>query len=465
MDTSADTVARDGISGLTYDVMLEVLKWLGRIDLHNLALSCSGMRATVAEFLANDYNADCVLRRFFDDIGSFQAVQARTRAIIGGSTALSFFTGHHWPSSDLDLYIGERYAFDMAMYLVGNGYQVVPRGEDDSTERCFPAAWIEEDDEYSTDGEEPEEAAVMDVVAEDSDMSDADDEDDGDCTDDELSPEHAYAGWLTHVYNFSAVSDPDLRVQLIVNEGSLFDCILAYHSTPVMNFLTCSRAVSLYPYHTLRGRGLCLETKVDATAALNKYKERGWNLISGVKTPDWHGFATGERYVGDELCLTMHFSGSRHDDDDIFAYDSWRLHCTPLNPHDEPTSRMQWYTRGPPMPDIPRTVPRYDYWLWIRKSMTSLNDEKEERRVCAYLGRMFDLQRLKDMRAQLKTTLADLRGSFYRERMPPYVVDMLPKKYKPQHAVDVEILINAVVTENSRLQAEIREHRQNLATM
>ena len=32
----------------TYDVMLEIPKWLGRIDLHSLALWCSGMRATVA---------------------------------------------------------------------------------------------------------------------------------------------------------------------------------------------------------------------------------------------------------------------------------------------------------------------------------------------------------------------------------------------------------------------------------
>ncbi|KAL1698247.1 hypothetical protein EV121DRAFT_218477 [Schizophyllum commune] len=121
--------------------MLEILKWLERIDLHSLALWCSGMRATVAEFLANDYNADSVLRRFFDNIDSFQAMQARTRAIIGGSKALSLFTGHHWHTSDLDFYIKERYAFDMAMYLVRNGHQFVPRGEDASIERCFPVAW------------------------------------------------------------------------------------------------------------------------------------------------------------------------------------------------------------------------------------------------------------------------------------------------------------------------------------
>ena len=125
----------------TYDVMLEILKWLGRIDLHNLALSCSTMHATVTEFLANDYNADCVLRRFFDDVDSFQAMQARTRAIIGGSKALSFFTGHHWHTSDLNFYIKERYAFDMAMYLVRNGHRSVPRGEDASIERWFPVAW------------------------------------------------------------------------------------------------------------------------------------------------------------------------------------------------------------------------------------------------------------------------------------------------------------------------------------
>lgn len=95
------------------------------------------------------------------------------------------------------------------------------------------------------DDEEPEDAADMDVVTEDSDTSDTDDEDDGDCTDDELSPEHAYAGWLTHVYNFCAVSDPDIRVQLIVNEGSLFDCILAYHSSEFAVGHTCRTLLSM----------------------------------------------------------------------------------------------------------------------------------------------------------------------------------------------------------------------------
>ncbi|KAI5896029.1 uncharacterized protein SCHCODRAFT_02663894 [Schizophyllum commune H4-8] len=434
MSTIAAFTGGDMFSGLAYDIVREILKWLRRPDLWNLALTSSTMRATVSDFLVNDYNADSVLCRFFDDIHSFQAIQARTCSIIGGSTALSFFTGHHWPTSDLDLYIKNEHALDMARYLERSGYRFVPRNQHDSIERCLPVDWeqgdeeddssnehndvdmgnipipfhVMDDDDNDTDSvhddvdvEMTDASSILDNNDDDNDDDDSDDDDD--ISGDEDNPEHAYAGLLTQVFNFCGVRDPDLRIQLIVNEGSLLDCILAYHSTPVMNFLTSSRAVSMYPLETLRGRGLRLQTKADATGAINKYKARGWDIIDGVSTPEQHGFATGVQYIGDDISLTVKFTGSHHHDNDIFQYDSYLLHCDPASQRGErPSARLEWYTRGPPRLDIPRTVPDYGYWLWLRKAMTVPDDEDEEKRVSAYLCRQFDLHRLKATNAELK---------------------------------------------------------------
>lgn len=76
--------------------------------------------------MRKDFNADNVLMRFIPDIDAFQAVQARTQAIIGGSIALSFFVGVTWPTSDLDLYVPLANALKMGNYLLDNGYNFVP---------------------------------------------------------------------------------------------------------------------------------------------------------------------------------------------------------------------------------------------------------------------------------------------------------------------------------------------------
>ena len=70
-------------------------------DLVLLLRVSRGTRIAVHEFMRKDFNADNVLMRFIPDIDAFQAVQARTQAIIGGSIALSFFVGVTWPTMKL----------------------------------------------------------------------------------------------------------------------------------------------------------------------------------------------------------------------------------------------------------------------------------------------------------------------------------------------------------------------------
>lgn len=95
-------------------------------DLVQLLRVSRGTRIAVHEFMRKDFNADNVLMRFIPDIDAFQAVQARTQAIIGGSIALSFFVGVTWPTSDLDLYVPLANALKMGNYLLDNGYNFVP---------------------------------------------------------------------------------------------------------------------------------------------------------------------------------------------------------------------------------------------------------------------------------------------------------------------------------------------------
>ena len=67
------------------------------------------------------------LKHFFDDPFSFQVVQARTNAIVGGSNALQFFDRNRYPHSDLDVYVsGTASTIEVVDYLQGCGYEFSP---------------------------------------------------------------------------------------------------------------------------------------------------------------------------------------------------------------------------------------------------------------------------------------------------------------------------------------------------
>ena len=84
-------------------------------------------------------------------------------------------------------------------------------------------------------------------------------------------------------------------------------------SAVVLNMLTSSRAISLYPYETMRGRALRLQSPTKAQLAFSKYADRGFQMEDGVREIEHNGFSPGYRHVGDDLCVVVQLSRSRYD--------------------------------------------------------------------------------------------------------------------------------------------------------
>ncbi|EJD33283.1 hypothetical protein AURDEDRAFT_177640 [Auricularia subglabra TFB-10046 SS5] len=99
----------------------------------------------------------------------------------------------------------------------------------------------------------------------------------------------------------------DRRIDLVCTHGCPIYCILSFHCTLVMNFITWNKAYSVYAFRTLiREEGLVLRVNNQRTRrALEKYERRGFTLI------EWRNSATGsftdsfrakERWIGDSSC-------------------------------------------------------------------------------------------------------------------------------------------------------------------
>ncbi|KAI4518072.1 uncharacterized protein SCHCODRAFT_02705851 [Schizophyllum commune H4-8] len=415
---------------LPYPVLEKILRELRLKDLLKLLRVSRGTRISVREFLMNDFNADAVLSPFILDIDSFQAVQARTQAVIGGSIPLSFFIGVTWRSSDLDVYVPSRNALEMGSYLLANGYNFIPGAAGDTLEE-----------------------SLRDVESSDEEASDDEEED-----------EEYYPGPFQVVLNFEASFDAAIRIQLIATTGSTFECFMNYHSTVVLNMLTSSRAISLYPYETMKGRGLRLRTTTPATTAHSKYAARGFQMHDGVREVELHGFARGYRYVGDDLCAVVQLSGSSHDDGDILTNNSWTLRSVPGPTWGRgPTARLKWFTRRLPGSIVYRTVPSEEFWSWLRRVCVE-GDDDLERRACAYLCRIFDRRRLKCVRHQLQDAVDRLQGTPIRPHPLKDILKTLPGTCSPDHAAALEESIVEVRMGNAELEAKMRQVRDALAS-
>ena len=68
------------------------------------------------------------------------------------------------------------------------------------------------------------------------------------------------------------------KIQIVTSQTVPLHCILGFHSTTVMNFITWNKAYSLYPWTTFALRiGVVTKNTTDPVIrCLEKYSERGW---------------------------------------------------------------------------------------------------------------------------------------------------------------------------------------------
>lgn len=87
------------------------------------------MHNKVRFFFIRAFNYERALARFVPEekVRAFREMQRITGAVISGSFALHFMGRFTWTVNDLDLYVEERCASDVAACLFGMGYAYEPR--------------------------------------------------------------------------------------------------------------------------------------------------------------------------------------------------------------------------------------------------------------------------------------------------------------------------------------------------
>ncbi|ESK89567.1 hypothetical protein Moror_8700 [Moniliophthora roreri MCA 2997] len=246
-------------------------------DLLYVSKASRAANAAVKEFHKRAFRIENILSPYFNhrDIRAFRILQFTFGVLIGGSTALSFFERYPYPDSDLDLYVEFRYCGILAHFLEGVGY------------RYSPAEFV--------DGSQPKDLteAIEHSIRRASPTAP------------DRSEQYDLKG-MTGVFTF--VRDNGKKIEVIASRANPFEVLLGYHSTVVLNIVSYSYAISLYPRSTLLDRvALKLHVRTTKAAeACEKYEKRGWTMITSVdaatavsRNSDLNMFV---RHLNDRFC-------------------------------------------------------------------------------------------------------------------------------------------------------------------
>ncbi|KAK7020647.1 hypothetical protein VNI00_017685 [Paramarasmius palmivorus] len=189
---------------------------------------------------------------------SFRSVQAKTNALVSGSTVLAALTGGSFEPNDLDILVNKRWATVIGEFLEEATFAFEPLRDvkvgEKYASRAQPVSFrqaLEEELKAWT----PNTGSSVDRYR-----------------------NRTIAG----VFNFERKGR---RVQIICVHAHPLATILHFHSTAVMNFATDKEIFALYPFKTIiQRKSLVLQSseRDDIINAIQKYKERGWEPIEAV---------------------------------------------------------------------------------------------------------------------------------------------------------------------------------------
>ncbi|KAI0765137.1 hypothetical protein C8Q74DRAFT_1286445 [Fomes fomentarius] len=233
---------------------------LSRLELSSLIhLSAINrvIRHATQDFNWRAYNIDKRLKRFFKDPCAFRSLQARTAAIISGSFAVQFFDRSFYPDSDVDIFVHpNRDMLDIGLFVSSQGYTYQPM-------KWQQARFQDEVDcILSNMGAEPRDGGELEQMY-------------------GMPSLRAVFTFERAIIRDNAALDIQ-KIQIVVSRTSPVASVLDFHSTCVMNIITYNAAYSLYPRATFLKREALEINKYNprAVAALTKYSERGWRIMS-----------------------------------------------------------------------------------------------------------------------------------------------------------------------------------------
>lgn len=96
------------------------------VTLIRVSETCVAANCAVNHYIGCAFDVNCLLSQYFPNTFSFRRLQASTATIIGGLSALQFFTRMFWGNTCLDLFVPHVWAGEVGQFLLQSGYNFVP---------------------------------------------------------------------------------------------------------------------------------------------------------------------------------------------------------------------------------------------------------------------------------------------------------------------------------------------------
>ncbi|KAK7040375.1 hypothetical protein VNI00_009851 [Paramarasmius palmivorus] len=251
----------------------------------------------VNAFYRRAYRPEHIFSRYFepDEIRRFRILQHAIGFVISGSSALTFFSREPpYPNSDLDVYIDKQWCAMLLHFLDSHGYVYQPIVTD--TKHQANDVYIALDEALLRQDEGDWNGHPGFLGGE----------------------QHYFFTQITDVFNF--VRDGK-KIQVIACRATPLEVILDFHSNNIA---------------VVNNR-----RNVDQDAALDKYRQRGWEVVKTVDALRGLGYRSDisyldYRHVGDSLCWTISLNPVRDfaqshltlGDLDNYTINSWGFqHC------------------------------------------------------------------------------------------------------------------------------------------
>uniref|UniRef100_A0A8H7XLN1 Uncharacterized protein n=1 Tax=Psilocybe cubensis TaxID=181762 RepID=A0A8H7XLN1_PSICU len=216
--------------------------------LYRFSWTCKELNNRVSGYMHCAFRPENLFAPIFkpDEHLPFRLLQFKTGLVISGSTVLHFINrANTWIPGDMDMYVEHRYALPVLSWMMSIGFTIMPHPK-------YP------------DNATAEQILKMEKI---------------------VLQEHP----LHRHYNTTGVVINLWRqgsfVQLITTCQSVVECILGYHSTGVMNFVTFEKVYSLYPNATFGHQVSLLQPPADLKRAqkfLAKYHSRGLKFVLSI---------------------------------------------------------------------------------------------------------------------------------------------------------------------------------------
>ena len=107
-----------------YDSLLESSS---PANIFRLARVSRAHQASVQSFIPRAFNINRHLERYFPDALAFRSLQARTGALVSGSSALQFFNRQIYADSDLDIYVSLKRSREVCEWVMEQGFRYLSK--------------------------------------------------------------------------------------------------------------------------------------------------------------------------------------------------------------------------------------------------------------------------------------------------------------------------------------------------